>query len=148
MTEDLEILDEVEHGWRTFSARWQQAANAGRISRDLLETQRGFYYAATRHAIIMIARAGEQEMLEDPRHGAQRLAERLQRMLGLIDMQAAIVRARRSSRIPLVGAGRLRRLARAGVVILGLGLMLLWSYWAEAFKPPGIDHKTEYSRSQ
>jgi hypothetical protein len=69
-------------------------------------------------------------------------------MLGLIDMQAAIVRARRSSRIPLVGAGRLRRLARAGVVILGLGLMLLWSYWAEAFKPPGIDHKTEYSRSQ
>jgi hypothetical protein len=127
--EDTEVLNEVENGWRMFSARWQQAASVGKISREILEMQRVFYYAATRHAIIMIAKAGEQEMLRNPQHGAEHLAERLQRMLGLVEMHAAIGRAQRSSRIPRVTTRRLHRLLRTGIVVLGTLVLLAKSRW-------------------
>ncbi len=105
----MEFLNEVERGWLVFSSKWRAAVAAGKVSRELLEAQRGWYYAATRHAIVMVANAGYQEMLKDPEQGAAHLAARLRRMLAAIDVQAAIAHARRPSRLKLATSTRKRQ---------------------------------------
>ena len=118
--EDTEFLNEVERGWHMFSEPWQQAARVGQLSAKILETQRGWYYAATHHAIALLAKAAEQELLKDPQHGAAHLATRYRQMLDAIALQAAIAGRRRASHPAASPTNRMRRLWRAAAVGPGL----------------------------
>ncbi len=113
---DMEVINEVERGWRLFGARWIEAAAAGALSRHVVEAQRGNYYAATRHALLMVNQAAVEESRrsEDSGDFAERLRGRLEMMVAMIATENTLAAMGRQARIePAIGRSRWKRLARA-----------------------------------